>query len=31
MNSFTQLVARLKQGEAEMKRWPPRAGEQPLV
>ena len=31
MNSFTQLVAWLKQGDAAMKRWPPRAGEQPLV
>jgi type VI secretion system protein ImpG len=31
LNSFTQVVARLKQGDADIKRWPPRAGEQPLV
>jgi type VI secretion system protein ImpG len=31
VNSFTQLVARSKQREGEIKRWPPRAGEQPLL
>lgn len=30
INSFTQLVALSPQGE-EMKRWPPRAGDQPLL
>jgi type VI secretion system protein ImpG len=31
LNSFTQLVARTKQGEGVLRRWPPRAGEQVLV
>jgi type VI secretion system protein ImpG len=31
INSFSQLVARVKQREGELKRWPPRAGEQPLL
>ncbi|MCE9529822.1 MAG: type VI secretion system baseplate subunit TssF [Planctomycetes bacterium] len=31
MNSFSQLVARVKQREGELKRWPPRAGDQALV
>lgn len=31
LNSFTQLVARTQQGETDFKRWPPRAGEQPLL
>jgi type VI secretion system protein ImpG len=31
LNSFTQLVARVKQGEGVLKKWPPRAGEQVLV
>ena len=31
LNSFTQLVARIKQGEGVVKKWPPRAGEQVLV
>jgi type VI secretion system protein ImpG len=31
INSFSQLVARTKQGEAPFKVWPPRAGEQPLI
>jgi type VI secretion system protein ImpG len=31
LNSFTQLVARIKQGEGVLKKWPPRAGEQVLV
>jgi type VI secretion system protein ImpG len=31
LNSFTQLVARTKQGEGVLRRWPPRAGEQALV
>jgi type VI secretion system protein ImpG len=31
LNSFTQLVARTKQGEGVLKKWPPRAGEQTLV
>jgi type VI secretion system protein ImpG len=31
VNSFTQLVARTRQGESELKRWPPRAGELQLV
>jgi type VI secretion system protein ImpG len=31
LNSFTQLVARTKQGEGPFKKWPPRAGEQPLL
>ncbi len=31
INSFTQLVVRTKQGTSELKRWPPRAGEQPLL
>jgi type VI secretion system protein ImpG len=31
LNSFTQLVARTRQGEGVLKKWPPRAGEQALV
>jgi type VI secretion system protein ImpG len=31
LNSFSQLVARLKQGEGDLKKWPPRAGEQSLL
>jgi hypothetical protein len=31
VNSFTQLVATTAQGQAIIKKWPPRAGEQPLV
>ena len=31
VNSFTQLVARTKQRTAEWKRWPPRAGDKPLL
>jgi type VI secretion system protein ImpG len=31
MNSFSQLVARVKQREGELKRWPPRAGDLPLT
>ncbi|MBN9524320.1 type VI secretion system baseplate subunit TssF, partial [bacterium] len=31
LNSFTQLVARSRQGEGVMKRWPPRAGDRTLV
>ncbi len=31
MNSFSQLVARVKQRDGELKRWPPRAGELPLT
>jgi type VI secretion system protein ImpG len=31
LNSFTQLVARTKQGEGVLRKWPPRAGEQALV
>jgi type VI secretion system protein ImpG len=31
INSFTQLVATTAQGQAVIKKWPPRAGEQPLV
>lgn len=31
LNSFSQLVARTQQGDADLKRWPPRAGEQPLL
>ena len=31
MNSFTQLVARTGQGERELKKWPPRAGEQQML
>ncbi len=31
LNSFTQLVARTKQGEGVLKKWPPRAGEVALV
>ena len=27
INSFSQLVARTKQGEGYFKKWPPRAGE----
>ena len=31
INSFSQLVARTKQSETPLKRWPPRAGEQRLL
>ncbi len=31
INSFSQLVAKLRQGETEFKKWPPRAGDQPLL
>jgi type VI secretion system protein ImpG len=31
VNSFTQLVAKAKQGERVIKRWPPRAGDKPLL
>lgn len=31
LNSFTQLVARTRQGEGLLKRWPPRSGEQTLI
>jgi type VI secretion system protein ImpG len=31
LNSFSQLVARTQQGEADFKCWPPRAGDQPLL
>jgi type VI secretion system protein ImpG len=31
VNSFCRFVARTRQSEAPLKRWPPRAGEQPLL
>ncbi len=31
INSFSQMVARTRQGEGTLKRWPPRAGEQVLL
>jgi type VI secretion system protein ImpG len=31
VNSFTKLVYRTKQSGADVKRWPPRAGEQAVV
>lgn len=31
VNSFTKLVLRTKQSAADIKCWPPRAGEQPVV
>jgi type VI secretion system protein ImpG len=31
VNSFTELVARTRQSEGILKRWPPRAGELPLL
>lgn len=31
LNSFTQLVAKTKQGEGYLKKWPPRAAEQTLL
>jgi len=31
MNSFSQLVVTVKQREGLLKRWPPRAGELPLL
>jgi len=31
INSFTETVVRSKQREGELKRWPPRAGEMPLL
>ena len=30
LNSFTRLVARYRQQEGDLRRWPPRAGELPL-
>jgi type VI secretion system protein ImpG len=31
LNSFTQTVARYKGRPGELKRWPPRAGDRPLL
>ena len=31
INSFTRLVARSRQGEGVIKRWPPRAGDRTLI
>jgi type VI secretion system protein ImpG len=31
LNSFCQLVGKTSQGEGYFKKWPPRAGELPLV
>src|SRR5581483_2472796 len=31
INSFTRLVARTRQREGTLKRWPPRAGDRTLV
>lgn len=31
LNTFTQLVSRTRQAEGFFKRWPPRAGEHPLI
>ncbi len=31
VNSFSQLVAMTRQGQGIVKKWPPRAGEQPLL
>lgn len=31
VNSFTQLVARFRQRDGVLKRWPPRAGDKPLA
>jgi type VI secretion system protein ImpG len=31
INSFSQLIGKLKQGEGPFKKWPPRAGEQALL
>ncbi|HXD89236.1 MAG TPA: type VI secretion system baseplate subunit TssF [Urbifossiella sp.] len=31
INSFTQLVARAKQGEGTIRRWPPRSGSRTLI
>lgn len=31
INSFTQFVARVRGGEGVLKRWPPRAGENPML
>ncbi len=31
VNSFTRLVARFRQRDEDLKRWPPRAGDRPLV
>ena len=31
VNSFSQLVARVKQREGNLKRWPPRSGEQVIL
>ena len=30
VNSFTQLVARYRQRDGILKRWPPRAGDRPV-
>lgn len=31
VNSFTQLVARFRQQDGDLRRWPPRAGDRPLA
>jgi type VI secretion system protein ImpG len=31
INSFTQLIAKTRQGERYLKKWPPRAGEHPML
>jgi len=31
LNSFSQLVARTQQAATDFKKWPPRAGDQPLI
>ena len=31
INSFSQLVARFRQQETDLKRWPPRSGDRPLL
>ena len=31
LNSFTQMVAKLKHGAEVVKKWPPRAGDKPLL
>jgi type VI secretion system protein ImpG len=31
LNSFTQLVAKTRQREEVLKKWPPRAGDQILL
>ena len=30
VNSFTQLIARYRQRDGILKRWPPRAGDKPV-